>query len=243
MTLASAIITRAFRETNLLPVGQSPTTNQQTEALELLNTILLSSVGFEIADGLSDINIGGTYDQSSLCSVFVPDNIRLVLNLSTPTTFNLDPMPREGQRLSFVDAKGNLAALGLTLNGNGRLIEGLTSIVLNVNSDSRQWIYRADTGNWVKINTLVLADSLPFPAEFDDYFVTTLAMRLNPRFAQAVTNETLEALKRSKNLINSRYMNIRQVRSDVESRDSRSNGRRSRYSDTDFNRGLSYPYL
>ena len=147
MTLVSSIIQKAFRETNLIPVGQSPTTNQQNEALDLLNSVVLSSVGNEIGDDFQDINIGGDFDQSTICSEFVPYGARLVLNLSANTELALDPIPFEGQRLSFIDAGNNLSTYSLTLDGNGRNIEGSTSLVLNTDGDSRQWLYRADIGN------------------------------------------------------------------------------------------------
>ena len=40
MTIASVIITDAYRESNLIPVGQSETTAEQTEALRRLNRII-----------------------------------------------------------------------------------------------------------------------------------------------------------------------------------------------------------
>jgi hypothetical protein len=245
MTLASAIITDAFRESNLIPVGQSPTANQQAEALTRLNVLLASTVGNEAGDGLNDLRVGGAYDESSLCSQWVPDNARLILNLTIATTFNLDPYPYDGQRLAFVDVAGNLGTYNLTLSGNGRRIEGLTSVVLNTNSDARQYIFRADTGNWVKLTTLVLADALPFPTEFDDYFVTMLAMRINPRYSQAMTTESGEALKRARSQLRARYNGPRQVEPDVDLRGGLADpkGANGYTNPNEFNTGRPWPYL
>jgi hypothetical protein len=243
MTLASSIITDAYRESNLIPMGNSPNTNQQTEALGRLNVIILSTIGNEVGDSLDDLTIGGAYDQQSICASFIPDNARLLLNLSSATTLNLDPEPFEGQRLIVIDVKNNLATYPLTLSGNGRMIEGATSIVINTNGDNRQWMYRADLGQWVKITSLIYTDALPFPQDFDDYFITMLAMRLNPRYGQSLTAETTEALKRSRSQLRARYHAWKQVQSDLDPRglQTQNNGSIS-FDSSDFNTGRTYPW-
>ena len=205
MSLTSDIIARAYRETNLIPLVSTPSTLQQTEALDLLNTILLSSVGNEIGKELNELNIGGIFDESEYVADWIPADARIVYYNLAPKTINLHPEPVNGQRLGFVDTTGSLSTNPVTLNGYGRNIEGLSSIVLNVNNDNRQWIYRADTGNWVKVTSLALTDQMPFPQDFDDYFITVLALRLNPRYGQTLTGESMEALKRGKRNIRARY--------------------------------------
>lgn len=216
MTLVSSIISDAYRENQRTVLGATPTANEITEALNRLNAIILSTVGNEAGDGLDEINIGGTYDQSTFCSQWIPDNARLMLNLAVGTTLHLDPEPYEGQRISVVDITGNLATRNLILNGNGRLIEGIPNLTLNVNGTTGQWLYRADIGDWVKIEALASSDSMPFPQEFDDYFITVLAMRINPRHSAVTSEETMVALKRSRSQLRARYHNFKQMRSDVE---------------------------
>lgn len=245
MTLVSNIIKNAYRETNLIAIGVTPNGNEITEALDRLNAIVMSTVGNEVGDGLDDLTLGGTYDQSFLCSNYIPDDARLILNLSSAKTLNLDPHPYEGQRLSFKDIGGNIATYNLTITGNGRLIEGAASLVLNANSDSRQWMYRSDTGNWMRITDLLSSDPLPFPEEFDDYFITMLAMRLNPRNSAVTGPDTILALKRSRNQLRGRYHNYRQVSSDLDTRgynsDPRSTGGFTNMNE--FNTGRPWPYL
>jgi hypothetical protein len=246
LTLVSTIIQNAFRETNIVPVGQNPTTNQQSEALDRLNAIVLSTIGNEVGDDFTDLNIGGNYDQSTYTTTWVPDNARLIFNLNAATTFNLDPNPYEGQRLAFVDVGNNLASHSVTLNGNGRLIEGASSLTLSTNGDSRQWFYRADTGTWTKVNSLLTSDQMPFPQEFDDYFVTTLAMRLQPRYSQQLPSETLETLKRSRDQIRARYHNYKQVQSDLTTFGWLSDPRNwnGYYTNpTEFNTGKPFPFI
>jgi hypothetical protein len=217
-TLASSIITDAYRESNIIPMGTAPNENQQIEALGKLNTLILSTIGNEAGDGFDDYNIGGTCDQSNYLINYIPANARVLLNLTDAKSYNLHPNPFEGQRLGLVDVIGNLATYPVTLSGNGRNIEGAPTLVLNTNSDNRQWMYRADIGQWVKITTLLYTDAIPFPQEFDDYFITMLAMRLNPRYGQALADESQEVLKRSRSLLRDRYHAYRQIRPDLDTR-------------------------
>lgn len=240
MTIASSIITDAYREGNIIPMGATPTTNQQTEALGKLNTLLLSTIGNEAGDGFDDLNIGGNFDQSDFLSGYIPDNARLLLNLTGAQTYKLDPYPFEGQRLAIVDVGGNLATYNVTLDANGRKIENVATLVLNTNSDNRQWMYRADIGCWVKINTLAYADALPFPQEFDDYFITMLALRLSPRYGQTISPETTEALKRSRSLLRDRYHAYKQIMPDLDTRAFQNY--RWTTTNNEFNTGRPYPW-
>lgn len=211
MTLVSTLISNAFRESNIIPIVGSPSSLEQTEALDRLNNIYLSTIGNEVGDKLKDINIGGQFDETTLTTDWVPSNARLVLNLTEITGLSLDPEPYEGQRLAVADASGNLATYNLLLYGNGRTIEGLTTLTLDTDGYVGHWLYRGDTANWIKITTLVPGDTFPLPQEFDDYFITTLAVRLNPRYGQTLTNETMEALKRSKRQIQARYRSDKSI--------------------------------
>lgn len=243
MTTASSIITDAYRESNLIPMGNSPNANQITEALGRLNTLLSSTIGNEAGDAFSDLNIGGTFDQSWDTTYYVPSNVRLVLNISSPLTLKLHPQPFEGQRLSVVDAGGTLGSDNLTLDGNGRKIEGGASVVLSTNGDTRQWFYRADLGEWVKCATLIIDDDIPFPPEFDDYFITMLALRLNPRYGQALAAETLETLKRSRNQLRARYHAWKQISPDYSGRGLLADTTYGLNENSeDFNKGRPFPW-
>jgi hypothetical protein len=203
--LVSAVITAAYRKGQIIAKVSTPDTTEQAEALAMLNPIILSSVGFEAGEDLADLNIGGTYDQSAYCSTYVPANARLVLNQTAARTLKLDPQPYEGQRLAIADASGNLATYNLILDGNGRKIESSATLTLSTNSDSRQWLYRADTANWVKITALVAADSLPFPQEFDQYFVNRLATELNPQNGVTTAPEVVASMQKNEAKLRARY--------------------------------------
>lgn len=211
MALASDIVARAYRESNLIALSGTATTAEQAEALALLNSLILSTVGNEAGEELSDLNIGGQFDQSGYVSSGVPENARLILNLSGARSIDLHPTPYDGQRIAIADAGANLATNNLTLDGNGRRIETAASVTLNTNSLARQWMYRADTGNWVKITDLVAADTMPFPTEFDDYFIVRLAIRLNPRNSAQLAQESANALERAEGQLRARYRKPRPV--------------------------------
>lgn len=205
MTLASSIIAAAYRENNVVAKVGAPDSLELAEGLALLNSLILSVLGNEVGKELHDIAIGGAYDQSQFVSSWIPENVRLALNLAAARSVSAHPRPYEGQRMAIVDAGNNLASRNLTISGNGRLIEGTTSVTLSTNGLARQWMYRGDTGNWVRVSALASSDEMPFPVEFDDYFQTRLAMRLNPRHSAATAQETIAALKRAETQLRARY--------------------------------------
>jgi hypothetical protein len=175
----------------------------------MLNSLVLSCVGNEAGDELTPLNFGDTfsqYDQSAYCDAYVPINSRLMLNLTAADAVDLDPYPYEGQRLAITDMSENLATYNFTISGNGHLIEGASSVVLSTNGLTKQWMYRADAG-WVVIEELEAADSMPFPIEFDMYFVIALAIQLNPQYGQSLSAEDTMIYKRGQSQLRSRYRN------------------------------------
>jgi len=198
MTLVSQIITDAYRQGNLVPIGLVPTAEQSAEALRYLNRIVQSSLGSEIGEPLIALPVGneGYSRPSGYPPVdfigdsewFVPGNTRLMLNLSSPTSVYLTPNPEDGARFGVVDDLNNLATNPLTIYGNGHRIAGGTSALLNDNGFYGDWMYRADLGQWLRALPLNPSDEFPLPAEFDDYYITLLAIRLNPAIAPVETD-------------------------------------------------------
>ena len=73
-----------------------------------------------------------------------------------------------------------LSTANLTLDGNGRQIEGAATITLdNRWPRMRLGCIVLTLATWVRITDLALADD-PTPRDFDDYWSILLAMRLNP---------------------------------------------------------------
>jgi hypothetical protein len=215
MTTLRSIVTDAYRECGITGVGLEPEADEFDEGLRRLQSIIKSVYGNEMGEPLRSINFG-TYSlnnsyaksedaSSEINSVYIPSNVRLIFNTNTSNTLYLQPNPQDGARIGIVDSQGNFGTSPQTLNGNGRQIEGAQSIVLNTNSLNREWFYRADLGQWVRVTTLLASDSMPLPNEFDDFFITLLAFRLNPRYGAETSQETNEVLKRMSRHLRSRY--------------------------------------
>lgn len=211
MTLVSDILLQAYRESNLVPIS-TPTlsTEQETEALARLNAIVASVLGWEAGAILQQWPVGrqGYKDPDTLNPDIwqdVPQNSILVLNLDQPETVYLPDKPSDGARIQVQDLAGNLSTNPLTIDANGRLIEGARSLVLNTDSLNKTWIYRADLGNWTVVSALASTDEMPFPPDFDDMFIILLAIRLNPRYGRELDPQSQLMLRRAQQSFMARY--------------------------------------
>lgn len=215
MTTVASIINSAFRETNLTPLGVSPDTNQTAEAFTLLSTIVSGVLGNEAGENITPMPLGqneidapGGYPWWSNelpGNVFVPTNTRVMCNLTGPGRINLHPLPHDGARMGIVDVSQNFDLYPLTINGNGRSIEGEDEMEYDEAGTIRQWVYREDLGNWVTVIPLELDGEMPWPPEFDDMFIIMLAYRLNPRYGQTIHPASVEALRQAMSKFSARY--------------------------------------
>lgn len=225
MTLVSQIITDAFRLSNIIPINTVPTTAQQNEALIYLNRIVKSVFGNEAGDPLTGFPIGKNHISRPAGypwwndvpdnDWFVPKNIRVMLNLDGPVTLYLHPAPDDGSRFAAADASNNLATNNCTVMGNGNMIEGQFSLTLNTDGLDAEWFYRADLANWMKYAPLVLADTFPFPMEFDDFFVGLLAIRINPAYGTQLDGQSQMIFNRTRSQLRARYTQNIPVRSEL----------------------------
>lgn len=213
MTTCYEIIYDAFREGDLIDETEYPTPTQAREGLARLNSILTSVRGYEVGEQLLDWPVGTAnveYAEVNVAGpvndVRPPANSRLLILTEEATDVYLPPLPRDGARMGILDVYSSLATYPITLKGNGRLIESASTLTLNTAGLSREWMYRADQGNWVRITAITDASTeMPYPDEFDDYFITSLAMRLNPRHSMATDPQTLLRMERMKGKIRARY--------------------------------------
>ena len=215
MTTIRQIITDAYRDPAIIGIGEDPSAEQLTEGLRRLNVLYRSLFGNELGEPLTTVNYGSqgltnSYaldeDMSSdIDSIYVPTNYRLILILGAATTVYLNPNPQDGARVAIVDNGANLATYNVTVDGNGRHVEDADTAVLNTDSVNREWFYRADTGNWVRLTELTADDESPLPQEFDDFLITLLSFRLNPRYGAETSDEMGQVLKRMKKVFTSRY--------------------------------------
>lgn len=215
MTTLRQIITDAFRQSNLIGAGESPDAPEFEEALRKLTTFISGLYGHELGEPLQTLNFGSENLTSPhakrddlddyVKSSYVPSNVRLRANNESSCILFLDPHPEDGARVGVVDVAGNLATKPITLNGNGNNIEGTASVTLTTNGVNKEWFYRADLGNWVPVTGLTADSEAPLPSEFDDYFITSLALRINPSYGVETRAETMSVLNRTLSRIRSRY--------------------------------------
>ena len=213
--IVSDIITEAFREGNLKPIGSTPTSAEAAEALSRLNRFVRALYGHAFGENLSDWPVPprrnapvaanypllpGSTDLPSSVYLYPPGNVRIVNSVTAATTIYLPQHPNDGARFGYTDVG---ATAVLTIDANARLIEGAASIPAP--SEVREWVYRADNGNWQRIAALVTSDSSPFPDEFDDLLVCGLSIALSPRFGQKPNEITLLAYQTMRNKLKARY--------------------------------------
>ncbi len=223
-TLASVLIQAAMREGNLIAAGASPTAAERTEALASLNRIINGVFGNELGENLTDwivpapqrtAPVAANYPQfpdahapTSSTYPYPPKNSRIVFG-SVANTVYFPEAPDDGSRMAVVQGSGagdgGVVGAALTLNGNGRTIETANTKVYNTPVTARQWLYRADLGDWVAVVDLAAGDPCPFPAALDDLWITMLAIRLSPRYGKTVSVETISTFKKMMATMKARY--------------------------------------
>lgn len=214
MTLISSIITDAYRESNILPLVKAPSAPQITEALRLLNGLFSSIYGDEAGESLQDWPLGNFGRESPAYNLeFTEYNInrptinrRLIAVNEEAKTVYLTLYPQDSARMGIADPFGRLATVPVTLDANGRTIEGSPNLLLDTNGTFTEWFYRADLGDWVKLTSKVAADEMPFPADFDNFFVILLAMRINPRYGRTLDEQSLAIFRSEKRKFVARYL-------------------------------------
>lgn len=215
MTLISSIITDAFREGNILPLGKEPSANQAAEALRLFNSCIAALYGDEAGESLTDWPLGNYGRESPEYDLGYTDhrldhptiNRRLIAVNEAAKTVYFPLRPQDGARMGLIDPFGRLASVPVTLDANGRTIEGAPFIVMDEAGKGGEWLYRADLGNWVRLKGVVETDELPFPTpDFDNFFITLLAMRLNPRYGRTMDDQSALIYKAERRKFVARYL-------------------------------------
>lgn len=213
MTTLQSIIGRAFRETQITDIGESPSAAQEQEALDLLGGIIARSF-VQIPqvtlylDG--DQKSGKVQDERNFLEWMksgqpVPSNVILHCHLTAPRTLLMPYSPSDGARIVIVDVAKTFATNSLTLEGNGSTVEGASSLVLATDGQRAEYFFRRDMADWREVTTLGLSQQMPFPSEFDDKFVIELAGRLNPRYGNDLPGITLELYREVNARFKARY--------------------------------------
>ena len=220
MSTATEIVKAAYRENNIIPVGRDPTDAEVAEALPRLNNIVQSLFGRTLGIYLRDWQVPPTttspvdarypnLPQNSKLPddvwPYPPNNVRLIASQTEAETIYLTGVPQDGAQVTLVPGGANFATAPLTLDANGRLINGAASLVVDSLTTPRKFMYRADLASWTEIVTLEADTEMPFPAEFDDYFICALNIRMSPRYSVAADQLTAAVLGEQMTQIKTRY--------------------------------------
>lgn len=213
MTAIGEILENAFFEVGMTTELQHATPTQTQKAMGSLQRLINSMLGNDAGELPNDWPLGnyGRQSPEQICLTTQqltnpPLNRRLIATNEAATTLYLSPGPQDGAVMQIVDPFGRLATVPVTLDGNGRTIEGASSLVLNSNGTNRTWFYRADLGDWKRIIPLVVTDDMPFPEDFDQYFTVLLGMRLNPSYGKALARENAIVIDQGRRDFIARYV-------------------------------------
>lgn len=176
-------------------------------------------------------SVAANYPQGPLASClnqqgfpYPPNNRRIVYGGTVQTAY-FPEKPNPGSQMAVVQASGagdgGTTGQVLTLNGNGRTIQtppsgAFTNTVTFTFSTVSpfapiRWFYRDDLAQWVQIATLTsgsgaaYTDNLPYPGEFDDFFICALAKRLAPSYGKIIAKETVETALKTEFAFVARY--------------------------------------
>jgi hypothetical protein len=207
MATAANTIKQALRKLRVIGQGESPTSDQQTDALTELNAWLNEMIGFG-----SSIAWKTTYCDASMDLGWdYPAQRVLVRHPSSAITITLPegtasaPL-QDGFRFGVVDVSANAATYNITIARNGLLIAGsAANATISSNGTNRVYMFRADLGDWKLAADLATSDSLPFPSEFDLPVALILAHRLGGEYGASLTESDFHLMRGGKTKLRNRY--------------------------------------
>lgn len=224
MTTAGTIVERALRENNLIPLGSTITAAQEAEGVARLQAVFYSMLGTQIAQRLIPWPTPnfttaprharyplGDWDENIAREIwpYPPANARLITRMARSDTLYFQQFPCDGAQMQLVNVGPGFGTYSLTLDANGMLIEGASSLVFNDDDQytgAIRWMFRADRGEWIRVpGTFTATTELPFPPEFDDFWSAILAVRLAPAYGKEPNVITLGIVREGSELIASRY--------------------------------------
>lgn len=233
MTTNSTLITAAFRESNYIGQGQTPKSEEQAEALRLLQSMVDSLQGSTIGIKYRPWYIpypfntapdarrapavfGGDVNRyTDIDLSYPPIQSRVILRNTTPQTLYLQYQPLDGATFSVVDA-GFTANVTLDANGMFLGTEGKerTEVIeprLEGRNPTREYVFREDSASWNQTSNLLLEGEMPYPSQFDDYWITGLALRLSPSFGAKQLEVTAARYKEMTSFIKGWYRQHQEV--------------------------------
>lgn len=221
MTTLSDLITDALRENNIIARNAVPTALQFSEGLSVFQAMVNGWYGMLVGEFMEDwpvppVQTSPSYARYPLLPAdeqrtsdqwpYPPSNVRLLTANTTPNTIYLQWNPAPGAGVALVNISQNFVLNNLTIDANGRLINGAPTLVINtVQTSARRWFFREDIASWQEITALALTDLSPFAPDLDDFMKIALAIRLGPRYGITVDAVTGSVFKSGINTMMARY--------------------------------------
>lgn len=202
MTTIKEIVTEAFRENNLIQVGDVPDGLEYLEAEKLLTRFIKSIFGSEFGESLKTVSVSSSQET-------LPINSRILINEDSPVAITLSELPQDGEQFAVIDPRGLISSM--VIEAGGGTIEDSTSVTLDDTSSSYQWFFRGDRGNWYKVTDLASDDDSPLPEEFDDLLSLWLSIRISPRMGAQTTQESANIYDMIKKKFTSRYKQSEEI--------------------------------
>lgn len=211
MATVAELVAAAYRQENLVAVGQPPTAAQLVEGISRFNSIWRWLIGNRFGEKLllwptppnPSVNEARDWpllprnDQlPSDAWPYPQQNSMLQVAIPGATTIYFKQNPSDGARMGLVNIGTSFVTNPLTIDGNGFLIDGASSITLNAAlTGPLLWFFRQDLGDWKRVTTLVGTDQSPLPEEFDDFWRCAVARALCPMYGKAPQIMTVESYK------------------------------------------------
>lgn len=224
MPLTSAnIIQRAYREGNLIPIGTDPTDAEQTETLGIYQDMVGGFIGNDLGQllGSWELPPSPTSQFPSRYPLYPqrtplvndqnlvnnpPANVRVITNAGIQGDLYFPPQPSDGARMALVNVGADFATYPLTIQGNGRLIEGAASLTISAALTAPiLWFYRGDTANWTRVSPIELTSESPLPDNFNEFLICALAIRRAPGYNKEPNAATVATYEKGHRLLKTTY--------------------------------------
>ncbi len=189
MTTVLSVISRALRLTgNIAGAATTPDADDAAVALIAFNAMKRAWFGTLIGPRLSPIALTGTSGQAENGGEYqIPTGG--AFTLTAPAN------PKAGARFGAVDVNLTFDSYNLTVNRNGRLLNGAASnaTISTAGQDTRWW-FRGDTGNWViEADSASLSSTIEFPDSVVAYMPYMLCIVMAAEFSADITPEVQAA--------------------------------------------------
>lgn len=181
--LAQDLIRDALMEIGALNPSEPLSNDRAERSLRRLNLMIRSLVGNGLGARLHAKPVSADAEVRS-------DWLYQCDTSDAAFTLTLPDDPAEAWMFGVADATNSFGTNPLGLDPNGYQLEGVADLkLLATDGAERIWFFRADTGDWVRVQDLALTDTVYFADDVLEALVWMLAARLGPSHNQPFSPE------------------------------------------------------